>query len=282
MTDPVIFEEIPERAALGSVADIYSDIRRVLGVPMVAFVYRALAAAPGRLERVWEALAPNLASVQAQCDAASLDPPQHWQVAAVPQTALEVARIDSVRLARTLDGFDRANRLNVIGLHALLAGTPGDHTADRGEAPSAELHEMLPMADLSSLDPDTITLLERMSAPIAGAQQPILIPSLFRYFAHDRHLLETIARSMGPAIENERFHNAVAAITARARAQSLRLPYAVPRAHDLRTREIITRFTTTIPGMIVTTNLLRLAFRESPTRTTQGEDMSSSGLRSSY
>ena len=57
---------------------------------------------------------------------------------------------------------------------------------DRREAPSPQPREMLPMADLASLEPGTIALLQRMSAPVAGPEQPILIPSLFRYFAHDR------------------------------------------------------------------------------------------------
>ncbi len=42
-----LLEEVSELAASGSVAEAYADIRRVLGVPMVVFVYRALAASPG-------------------------------------------------------------------------------------------------------------------------------------------------------------------------------------------------------------------------------------------
>ena len=262
VTDRPLIAEVSEGAARDSVADVYADIRRVLGVPMVVFVYRALAARPGRLERVWKALAPNLASVEAQRNAAALDPPERWKVAPLPQAALEIAGIDPPRLAGTLDGFDRANRLNLLGLQALLAGTPGDHRADRREAPSSVPREMLPMADLASLEPGTIALLQRMSARVAGPEQPILIPSLFRYFARDRDLLERIWQSIGPAFENERFDDAVTAITVRAQEHSRRLPYRVPRANDKGTREITTRFATTIPGMIVTTKLLRLAFRE--------------------
>jgi hypothetical protein len=262
VTDPPLIEEVDERAARGSVADTYADIRRVLGVPMVVFVYRALAATTGRLERVWKLLAPNLASVEAQRIAATLDPPGRWKITPLPQEALEGAGIGPPCLASTLDGFDRANRLNLLGLQALLDGTLGDHDADRREAPSPEPREVLPIADLAALEPDTIALLQRMSAPVAGSEQPILIPSLYRYFAHDRDLLETIWQSIGPAVETEHFHDVVAAITARARDHSRRLPYAVPRADDRGTRDITTRFVTTIPGMIVTTKLLRHAFRE--------------------
>ena len=42
MTEGPYLREIPEAAATGSVAEVYEGLRRVLGVPFVAFVYRAL------------------------------------------------------------------------------------------------------------------------------------------------------------------------------------------------------------------------------------------------
>ena len=262
MTDPPLFEEVSEQAASGSIAEAYADIRRVLGVPMVVFVYRALAVSPGRLEHVWGALGANLACAETQRNAASLDPPEQGKVAPLPRATMVGAGIDPLRLAGTLDSFDRANRLNLIGLEALLTGAPGDPTTDRGEARSAAPREMLPMADLASLQPGTRALLRRMSVPIAGRERPMLIPSLFRYFAHSDRLLEAIWQSIGPPIEDGRFHDSVAVVAQRARQLIGRLPYPVARAEDNDTREIISRFATTIPGMIVATKLLRLALGE--------------------
>jgi diketogulonate reductase-like aldo/keto reductase len=47
--------EIAEEDAEGAVAELYEDIRRVLGLPLVNLVYRHLAAV-GRLEEVWRVL----------------------------------------------------------------------------------------------------------------------------------------------------------------------------------------------------------------------------------
>ncbi len=118
------------------------------------------------------------------------------------------------------------------------------------------------MADVESLPPSTLELLRRMSAPIAGPEQPIVIPSLFRYFAHDKQLLQAIWRSIGPAVEDDRFRGAATAVLEQARDLVGRLPFPVPRVDEHGTRQIANRFTTTIPGMIVTTKLLRVALRE--------------------
>jgi hypothetical protein len=253
---------VSEQAARGTIADVYADIRRVLGVPMVVFVYRALAASPGRLERVWTALSPNFASDAMQRNAASLDPCVRGTVKPLPQAMLSGSGIDPIRLAGTLDAFDRANRLNLIGLEALLAGTPGDATADRRKALPMAPPEMLPMADVASLPPDTVALLQTMGTSIAGSERPILIPSLFRYFAHDRVLLEAIWERIGPLVADERFFQPASEVTGRARVFMQRLPYPVPRAQDSNTRTITSRFACTIPRMIVVTELLRLALRD--------------------
>ena len=55
-------KEIPEATATGVVAALYADIRRVLGVPLVALVFRVLACEPARLEAIWADLGPNLGS----------------------------------------------------------------------------------------------------------------------------------------------------------------------------------------------------------------------------
>jgi len=261
INDPRLLEEVSEEAARGSVADTYADIRRVLGVPMVVFVYRALAASPGRLERVWSVLRPSLVSVATQRNAESLDASTPGAVIPVDTEVLERARVSPRGLAVTLDAFDRANRLNLIGLEALLAGTRGDQAADRTEAQlSPTPAEMLPMANLNSLEPHTHALLQMMSARIAGPERPILIPSLFRYFAHDEGLLRAIWRSIGPVVEHGRFPESVASVRTRACELSSRLPYPVPSVDDGGTREITSRVAAMIPGMIVTTKLLRLAF----------------------
>ena len=123
---PELLDEVPEHAAEGSVADTYADIRRVFGVPVVVFVFRALAVRPGRLERVWSSLAPNLAARETQRGAALLTAPEIGAVEPLSRARLTETDLDPRLLASTLDVFDRVNRLNLVGLTGLLAGAPGN------------------------------------------------------------------------------------------------------------------------------------------------------------
>ena len=108
MARPELLAEVSEQAARGSVASTYVDIRRVLGVPTVMLVYRVLAVQQGRLERVWGAIAPNLAVAATQRGARMLDPPEIGSVEPVPSETIARAGIDPTRLTATLDCFDRA------------------------------------------------------------------------------------------------------------------------------------------------------------------------------
>ena len=120
------------------------------------------------------------------------------------------------------------------------------------------------MADLGSIPQARLTLLREMSAPIAGPEEPLVIPSLFRYLTHDERLLQATWRSIAPAIRETRFQDAVATISRQAQDLGARMPHAVPRLDDHSAARIVARFVTTIPGMIVTTRLLRLALRVAP------------------
>ena len=243
--------------ATGTVAATYAEIRRIFGVPMVMLVYRALAAQPGRLEHAWAAISDTIAARETQRLAATLDPPDFGAAEPLPRSALARARLDQGQLAATLDAFDRSNRLNLVGLTALLEGVPGDPAADRSPAPLARPCETLPSADLASLPPAKLALLHEMSAPIVGRQEPILIPSLFRCFAHDEQVLRAIALSLGPLVADDGFARAVDAVSQRARDIARQLPFPVERARDGATCEITARFLTALPAMIVTTALLR-------------------------
>jgi hypothetical protein len=257
-SDNLFLAEVPEASAVGSLADVYADIRRVLGVAHVVLVYRALAAQPGRLERVWSVLRPNLASAQARSLSTGLSVPAIGSVVPVPVVVLEQAALDPGLALGTLRSFERSNRLNLIGLQALLHGAPGT-----GEKPqAAEKLPALPMLklpDLDALPNSTIMLLEEISEPIAGSGRPIVIPSLFRHFANDEPLLAALWTSIRDPIRSPRFQHAVTEVEARARCAVAELPAPLDPTDDGETHQIISRFSRTIPAMIVATRLIEAA-----------------------
>jgi len=248
--------EVPEAKADGLVAEVYDEIRRVTGVPTVAFVYRALAVEPEELAAAWADLAPNLSHPGVRASAARLDGSRAGRAARLPDA---VVSVDRSAAAATLAAFDRLNRLNLVGLTALLDGVD----APGARAPATDAADPiaggLPMADLDALPRATIALLERMSVPVSGPTRPILIPSLYRYFAADHALLAALWEAIRPVAESGALERAAAALRTEAGVLARTLPYGVRRLERDTARDVVARFSTTIPAMIVVTGLVRQA-----------------------
>lgn len=256
------YAEVPESAAGGDVAATYSDIRRVHGTSSVALVYRVLATTPGRLERVWERIAPNLRTAEVPTWTHSLAQLDLGAVEPLPARLLLDAGLDAEAAVATLAEFRDVNSLNLLGLLSLVHGAEGGSTPApiraRGPAP----RRTLPMADLAMLSPGTARLLDRISAAIVGGELPILIPSLLRCFAQSEQVLELVWRSIAPAVRSPEFATVVDSILEHARASSGAVPFRVVAVDDLGTLEILARFCNAIPRMIVAGALLERTLSE--------------------
>lgn len=257
--------EIPEREAQGTIAAVYADIRRVVGVPFVPLIYRFLAVTPGLLERCWAQLAPNLASAGAREKLAELGRVALGGVEPIPRAALA----DSLdgRLARaTLDAYRRANSANLLGMAALLDGVRSVEvpTAAAMVAPrESRCEPILPMADLPRLPAASASLLQEFAAPIAGASPPVVVPSLLRHFAHDQLPLALLWTALRPVLTGEAFARVAASLSARARELAAELPYGVTALDDPDARVVVERFAvSTIPRMLLTGSLLKVALAE--------------------
>jgi hypothetical protein len=247
--------EVLEAEARGRVAEIYEEIRRTVGSPVVNLVYRHLAVEPERLETVWSELRPNLRSPAARRLAESVTPPD---IVAIPSRALAAIGVDDEGLAvarSTLDVYARANSRNLLGMQALLEGCPGGGD-DRDEEPPRAL-PILPLADLSALPPATLALLEEMSAALVGGEEPRLVPSLLRHFADDAPLLAllwTAVRPWAAALEAQRL-----AVAAEARRIAGSLPYPVSRVEDPVLRGTARRFAVAMSTMLIAGESFRVA-----------------------
>ena len=261
--------EIPESEAGGSVREVYEDIRRTLG--FVNLVYRHLAVTPGRLEAVWEALRPNLTHPAADAAArelvaAAATPP----VVRIPVSILAAVGIEQEELGRaraTIDAYMHANPRNLLAvtvlLHPELLATGGP--AGGAERPGPALAPtLLPMADLKTLSPAVIRLLEEMSAPLAAPGVALLVPGLFRHFAHNPGLLGLLWTVLRPGTEDGGISERAEEVADRARELAVRLPYPVQVVADKPTQAVLERFALTISRMIVAGAVLREALPEVP------------------
>jgi hypothetical protein len=257
-------DEVSEAAATDSIAAVYADIRRVLGAAVVAFIYRALATVPGRLERIWAELRPNLTSEFGLRAAGELSAVSLAGVAPIPSTALGVTEFDARRTAATLKAFRRVNGANVLVVHALLTGVEGRPTP-AGKVESIEtpaLEPILPTLDIETLPASVRALLEDVSEVVTGGQRPLLIPSLLRPLAYDPCVLALLWSSLRPVLTSEAFPVEVQRTRRRAAELVLGFPYRVTRIEDEPTRLILRRFVHTIPGMLVAGALVEGALAE--------------------
>lgn len=258
--------EVSETDAEGSTAAIYGDIRRVLGLPVVNLVYRHLAVEPAALERVWRELRPNLTSSIAERAARRLVDQAVPPVAVpIPAGALAAVGLDAerARLVRaTLDAYARANSLNLLGMHALLDGCPGNvEPRETVEPPPAK--PILPMAQLTTLPPTTLKLLDEMSAALVGGEQPRLVPSLLRHFADDPPLLALFWTALRPAAEAE-LAATRAAVATEARGLAAELPQPVRPLEERTLCETARRFAVAMSALLFAGEALRVAIAEAP------------------
>lgn len=271
MAGQPLLPELGEDESRGEIALIYADIRATLGIPFVGLIYRTLAAEPGRLSEAWSRLRPYLSHPDIRGAAAALDPglrgaPHIAPVIGLPEVGFD--RAFAERASSTLAAYDHMNRLNLVGLTALLGAHRPASTAWRDSlepVPPTQWarEDLLPMADLDALPDEERGLLLRISEMILPSRGPVLVPSLLRHFARPG-LLRPLWRSLQPAIEGGFIASAAASL--RGQAASVPIPAGIridPPVHAgiIETAE---RFVIATSTMVVTGAMLERALRGRP------------------
>jgi hypothetical protein len=260
--------EVAEAAATGTVAETYEEIRRTLGLPLVNFVYRHLAATPGRLEATWQELRPNLAHPATEAAArelAAAAPPGVLPIPVAALAAAGLAREELGRASATLDAYAHANPRNLLAINALLAPPEGARRREEagvGEVEAPAVGPILPMCDLQALDPTVRSLLEEMSVPVSGPGEDVLVPGLLRHFAHNACLLALLWTAVRGPMENGSMAALAEAVGSRARERAAELPYPVRPLADEGARAVLERFAGAMARMIVVGAMLRAALEE--------------------
>lgn len=267
MSGPAL-PEISERDATGRVAELYEEIRRTVGLPLVNLVYRVLAASE-RLESAWAALGPNLRDPHIASAARDLVGQVKATRPAIPAVALATVGVSGSHLdaARsTVAAYMHANSRNMLAVTALLDETPGTGASPppATELPPPPEWEMLPMAQLDALAPEARELLDAMSAPLVAPGEGALVPSLLRHFAHEPAVLAVLWTALAPAVESGEVEEGGEAVVDKARELARSMPYAVAPLDDEQTRETLARFQFTLSRMIVVGRLLEHALGAPP------------------
>src|SRR3954451_20433969 len=115
---------IPESAARGETAEIFADIRKVLGTSVVNLIWRHLATMPGALQWTWATVRPlylGAAPRHAESVRRGIALPKLPGFSADTLLAAGIDESDQAIIRHVLDSYQHTNALALVVLSALLA-----------------------------------------------------------------------------------------------------------------------------------------------------------------
>ena len=227
--DPV--PSIPEHEAEDEIAELYSDIRDTLGVPVVNLIWRNLATIPGGLQWAWSTVKPLYASGAIYPDAYALRTGQSLPklpvLSAAALEAVGVAADGRATIRRILDSYDRSNPLNLLAILVLLGRLRGEEAgaalrAARGVTERSITGEMPVLLALDDMAPAAASLVRAVNRLGAGDDDHILV-SMPRHLAHWPGYLALYWTSLAPLDADGRLGECIAAVldAGRDRAKAL-------------------------------------------------------------
>jgi hypothetical protein len=201
--------DLRERDAIGEIAAVYEEIRRLWAVPYVSSLQRHLATRPGWLEWAWAALGPAFASGTAQVAA--------WRAAerlTVPRlppmsrAALTVWGVDAAGLTTiraTCASFVRVSPVNLVLsglLRRLLIGERPTGTGGPSPqwTPPALLGPLPALVDPAALPPAEQAVLATLGTTVA---RQLFVPGLYRMLATWPAFLAHVATVLRPHLDDE-------------------------------------------------------------------------------
>ncbi len=274
--DPVA--AIGEQEARGEIADLYTDIRATLGVPVVNLVWRHLASVEGALPWAWQAVRPAYRSGAVARHAerlkAGLVLPRPTPVPLEVFNALGLAPAARSGLINVIDSYDRSNPLNWLALSALLRagdeperdGAANDASAATGRGATSErlLDFTLPsLLALGDMAPATALLVNRLNA-LGNDRDDNILASMYRHLAHWPPLLALMWAQMSALDADGQLRSAALQVAEHGgrEARELRASLAPVLPHP-EGRAALADFMARIglPRMIAITSMLRLALQ---------------------
>lgn len=184
--------ELPESEAVGRVAAIYGEIKRLQGVPMLALIFRHMATLPGALEWSWDILRPVMQTGFLQDRAwelmGSVRLPAVVPISMTARRTVGMTAADDMFIANVLAAFNRTNAVNVVALHCLEKHlmSPGviggEIQRERRWSPPPSLPALPPMVDPADMCPELRAAISELFHR-DGTRYRGIWPSLYRYFA---------------------------------------------------------------------------------------------------
>ncbi|MAI46423.1 MAG: hypothetical protein CBC34_010730 [Hyphomicrobiaceae bacterium TMED74] len=186
--DPV--DTITEAEATGEIADLYTEIRAGLGVPVVNLIWRHLAVIPGGLPWAWNSVKPlyETGAIASEAEALrsgiTISPGRGLSSDAI--NVIGLSPDDTARIIMVLDSYKRSNAMNLLSLSALYARLDGRQNVDAtrvgqsnpGKAVEGQMPKLLSLDEMSADTRQVVLALNEFGARTA------IMPSMYRHLAH--------------------------------------------------------------------------------------------------
>jgi hypothetical protein len=274
MSDPV--PAIAEASATGAVAEIFADIRRVLGVEVVNLIWRHLATIPDALPWSWEMLRPlyidGTITKEAQVLRGGLSLPD---LPSLPQdllVAIGLGSDEQATIRNILAAYDRTNAMALVALSGLLCRLDEPPTATgqlpvkRPElSPEPAPIPLPPLPSLESLPEPVANLVLTLNRFGTRRENPVLA-SMYRHLAYWPGYLALSWALIAPLDADGSLAAAIEDALAKARTQGARLAVQLHAPPDPTTAAVIRSAVEPFAGdviakMVVICALLRAATR---------------------
>ena len=186
--DPV--ETITEADADGEIADLYTEIRAGLGVPVVNLIWRHLAVIPGGLPWAWQSVKPLYATGAIAGEAAQLRSGITFSagkgLSSDALAAIGLSQDDKARIIMVLDSYERSNAMNLLSLSALQGrldgrqqpAEPRSARVDPGATVGGQMPTLLSLDEMPFATRNLVLALNEFGARTA------IMPSMYRHLAH--------------------------------------------------------------------------------------------------
>ena len=219
-------ESVPsilESEATGQVAEIYADIRQVLGTSIVNLIWRNLATIPGALEWTWITAKPlylGPAPAYAEAVRRAIDLPVVPSLSPDTLAAAGLSNDDVARIRDILDSYHYTNALALVALSALVMHfepTQPDAITPSNRAPrplGVKLPELPPM---QSLKPEVVRLIEELNG-FGEDTDKSLIASMYRHLGYWPTYLSLVRTMLVPLETNGQLHTLTRSIRDLARS----------------------------------------------------------------
>src|SRR5882757_10255716 len=199
-------ESVPsilETDARGETAEIYADIRKVLGTSVVNLIWRNLATMPGALPWTWSTVRPlylGAAPRHAEAVRRGIALPVWPDFSADTLLAAGIDESDNGIIRNVLDSYQYTNALALVELSALLAHYepwPADAVKPAATAPKPSGTKIPELPPMDALDPEVAALVEELNT-FGEDAEPQLIASMYRHLAYWPAYLALVRTMLAP------------------------------------------------------------------------------------